>query len=190
MLKKVIACDIFPSVVEDAKQQFVNYNFEAKVVEKNDNSILATDCDILAPCATGAILNAETIPNIRAKIICGAANNQLAIPERDDEALMKLGIIYIPDFLTNRMGIVNCADEQAGYVNNDPLVERHLSKDWEFSIHQTTLKVLKKSNEEKIPPGKVAVKMAHKLSLEDNPIYGHRSQLIINSLVENKWQNN
>lgn len=186
-VKKVIACDIFDSAVKDAKERFSNYNFEARVVEKNDNSILAVDCDILAPCATGAILNSETIPKIKAKIICGAANNQLAVPKRDDWALMDMGIIYVPDFLTNRMGIVNCADEQAGYVYNDPLIERHLSKSWEFSIHQTTMRVLKHSSEGKIPSGKVAVDLAHKLSLENNPIYGHRSQLIINSLVENNW---
>ncbi len=62
---------------------------------------------------------------------------------RDDNALKERGIMYIPDFLTNRMGIVNCANEQAGYVNHDPFIERHLSQDWEHSVYQTTLKVLK-----------------------------------------------
>jgi len=187
-VKKIITCDIFPDVVENAKMEFKYFNFEARVVHKNDVSILSEECDILAPCATGGILNSDTIPNIKAKIICGAANNQLAIPSEDDEALMNKGIIYVPDFLTNRMGIVNCADEQAGYVNNDPIIERHLSKDWEYSIHQATLRVLNQSRESKIPSGKVAIELAHKLSLENNPIYGHRSQLIIDSLVESKWE--
>ncbi len=187
-VEKVIACDIFSDVVESAKQEFCKFNFEAKLVNQLDTSILETECDVLAPCATGAVLNSDSIPKIKAKIICGAANNQLAVPERDDKALMEQGIIYIPDFLTNRMGIVNCADEQAGYVNNDPLIERHLSKGWEFSIHQTTLRVLNESNESGVAPGKVAIELAHKLSLVNNPIYGHRSQLIIESLVENNWE--
>jgi len=186
-VKKVVACDIFSFAVEDAKKQFANFDFEAKLVEKTDNSILETKCDVFAPCATGAILNSKTIPLINAKIVCGAANNHLAVPENDDKALMDRGIIYVPDFLTNRMGIVNCADEQSGYVDNDPLIERHLSKDWEFSIHQTTLRVLENSSKTKIPTGKVAVELAHELSLENNPIYGHRSQLIIDSLVKDNW---
>lgn len=185
---KVIACDIFPEVVNAAMKEFYNFNFEAELVNKSDTSILETDCDILAPCATGAILDSESIPKIKAKIICGAANNQLANPEKDDMVLSERGIIYIPDFLTNRMGIVNCADEQAGYVNNDPLIERHLSKEWEYSIHRTTLRVLNKSKTDGIPPGKIALNLANTLSLENNPIYGHRSQLIIDSLVENKWE--
>nr|MDA3861995.1 hypothetical protein [Melioribacteraceae bacterium] len=187
-VEKVIACDIFPEVIESARQEFCDFNFEAKLVEKSDTSILETECDIIAPCATGAILDSISIPKIKAKIICGAANNQLAVPEIDDKALMVKGIIYVPDFLTNRMGIVNCADEQAGYVNNDPLIERHLSEDWEFSIQKTTLRVLTESKESGVAPGKVAIQLAHKLSLQNNPIYGHRSQLIINSLVENNWE--
>jgi len=187
-VEKIIACDIFPEVVENAKEKFGNNNFEARLVDKNDNSILFEECDIVAPCATGAVLNSNTIPSIKAKIICGAANNQLEDPIADDERLFERNIIYVPDFLTNRMGIVNCADEQAGYVNNDPIIERHLSKDWEYSIHQTTIRVLEKSKATDTPPGKVAVELADKLSREDNPIYGHRSQLIINSLVENNWE--
>ncbi len=187
-VKKIVACDIFKNAVKNAKHEFYGENFEARLAGMNDNSILYEECDILAPCAIGAILNKDTIPLIKAKIICGAANNQLEDPLADDMRLFEKGLIYVPDFLTNRMGIVNCADEQAGYLDNDPNVERHLSKDWEYSIHQTTLKVLEESKTENTPPGKVAIELADKLSRELNPIYGHRSQLIINSLVENGWE--
>jgi len=187
-VEKIIACDIFPEAVENARSEFEGKNFEARLVDKNDNSILFEECDILAPCATGALLNSKTIPSIRAKIICGAANNQLENPVADDKRLFDRNIIYVPDFLTNRMGIVNCADEQAGFVNNDPIIERHLSKDWEYSIHQTALRVLEKSKSTNTPPGEVAIELADKLSGELNPIYGHRSQLIIDSLVESRWE--
>lgn len=185
---KVIGWDIFPEVVEEAKREFEGKNIDFNLVERNDNSIFATECDVFSLCATGAILNEETIPMIKAKVVCGAANNQLEDPIRDDKALYEKGILYIPDFLTNRMGIVNCADEQSGYVNHDPLIEKHLTKDWDFSIHKMTLKVLKESKESGKSTGVMAVEMAEKLSLENNPIFGHRGQLIIDSLVEDGWE--
>lgn len=58
---------------------------------------------------TGSLLSS------RASIVCGAANNQLADPENGDRGLCERGITYVPDFVANRMGIVNCANEQVGY---------------------------------------------------------------------------
>ncbi|NOX18301.1 MAG: Glu/Leu/Phe/Val dehydrogenase [Chlorobi bacterium] len=185
--KEIIAVDIFPETVEAVKKKFAGLRLKASAVKPGDFSILKTKCDILAPCATGAVLNPKTIPSIKAKIICGAANNQLADSERDDKALFKKGILYVPDFLTNRMGIVNCANEQYGYLNNDPLIENHLSKDWEHSIHQTAMRVFKESKRKKEPTGKIAIAQADKLSLVPHPIFGRRGKEIIKSLVENKW---
>jgi glutamate dehydrogenase/leucine dehydrogenase len=187
-VKRIFAWDIFPELVEKAKRDFADRNFEAFLVDRSDNSLFGVECDIFSPNAVGAILNEQTIPMLKARYVCGAANNQLEDPLRDDDSLYKRDIIYIPDFLTNRMGIVNCADEQAGYVKDDPMIERHLSKDWEYSIHQMTLKVLSESKVSGKPTGMIARKMAERLSLENNPIYGHRGQLIINSLVEEGWQ--
>jgi glutamate dehydrogenase/leucine dehydrogenase len=187
-VKRIFAWDIFPELVENAKRDFESRNFEAFLVDPNDRSLFGTDCDIFSPNAVGAILNEHTIPMLKARYICGAANNQLEDPLRDDEALHKRGIVYIPDFLTNRMGIVNCADEQAGYVTDDPMIERHLSKDWEYSIHQMALKVLRESKESGKPTGTIARETAERLSLEANPIYGHRGQLIIDSLVSDGWE--
>ena len=77
---------------------------ELRLATPGDNSILAEPCDILAPCGFGSVLNAETIPTLQCKIVCGAANNQLQDPFRGDEAIAAKGITYIPDFLANRMG--------------------------------------------------------------------------------------
>lgn len=70
--------------------------------------ILAADCDVLAPCALGGALNARTIPRIRAKIVAGAANNQL---ESADDAmrLAERGILYAPDFVINSGGVISIA---------------------------------------------------------------------------------
>ncbi|MBN2031349.1 Glu/Leu/Phe/Val dehydrogenase [bacterium] len=184
---KVIAWDIDVQRVTRVKEQFAGKPFEASVISPDDVSIFQTDCDIFAPCATGAILNPQTISSLKAKIICGAANNQLEDDDRDDQSLHERGIVFVPDFLTNRMGIVHCANEQYGYVNHDYFIERHLSKDWEYSIYQTALKVLQASRETGDPPARTAIRMADELSLENHPIFGHRGQQIIASLVENRW---
>lgn len=189
-VKKIIACDINPDNVEKAKKDNEGKNLEVYTADRNDISIFSTECDILSPCATGAILNPSTIPLIKARVICGAANNQLEDPDRDDKSLFKKSILYIPDFLTNRMGIVNCANEQYGFVKNDRFIEMHLLNDWKHSVYRTALQVLKKSKKNGRPPGKAAVKIADKMSKEKHPVFGHRGQEIINSLVEEKWHLN
>lgn len=184
---RVIACDIQAQNVERARAQYAGRSFEARLVDRNDLSLFSEPCDLFAPCATGAILNPRTIPLLKARIVCGAANNQLEDPERDDKALHARGVLYVPDFLTNRMGIVTCADEQAGYLPEDPLIERHLSRDWEHSIHRAALRVLEQSRATGLPPSHVATELADRLSLEPHPIFGHRGKRIIAGLVQERW---
>jgi len=186
-VKKVIATDINPDNVNLAKKKFLNENLECRLVKKEDLSIFSEDCDIFSPNATGAILNSKTIPMLKAKIICGAANNQLEDMNRDAKTIHEKGIVYVPDFLTNRMGIVTCANEQYGYVNNDPMIENHFNRGWEHSIYNRTLQILKESKQKNIPTAKIALKLADKLSKENHPIFGHRGKEIIKSVVENKW---
>jgi leucine dehydrogenase len=186
-VKHVIACDINPYVVKEVKGQLSGKNLDVSVVPPDDLGIYSVECDIFAPCATGAILNPSTIPMLKANIVCGAANNQLEYSIRDDEMLFGRKIVYVPDFLTNRMGIMSCANEQYGYVTKDSSIEMHLSKEWEYSIYHASNKVLKKSAETARPPGQVAFEMASRLSFQNHPICGHRGQEIINSLVANRW---
>jgi leucine dehydrogenase len=186
-VSKVIAADINSDVVHTLKEKFSKNNLEARCVEKNDLSVLFEKCDIIAPCATGAVLNENTIPKIQSRIICGAANNQLENHDRDDRAIADRGIIYVPDFLNNRMGIVNCANEQYGYTDDDEFIERHLKKDWNKGVYQTTLSVLKEAKETGKSTSEVAIKQATEMSMELHPIFGHRSLKIIQSLVRDKW---
>jgi len=186
-IRKIIACDINARLSDSLRQTSIGLDLEIRTVSCGDDSIFGEECDIFSPNATGAILNPRTIPLLKAKIVCGAANNQLEDPNRDDSALLDRGVAYVPDFLANRMGIVNAADEQYGYVSNDLLFERHLSRDWEHSVFQTTLRVLRESKETGDPTGRIAVRQAEKLSLESHPIFGHRGRLIIDSLVADRW---
>jgi leucine dehydrogenase len=76
--------------------------------------IHAEECDIFAPCAMGGVIRDDTIPNLRCRVVAGAANNQLERPEHGD-ALASAGILYAPDYVINAGGLINVADELQGY---------------------------------------------------------------------------
>jgi leucine dehydrogenase len=65
-----------------------------------DKEVYGTECDVFAPCALGGVLNENTIPQLRCRIVVGGANNQLAHPE-DADALRAKGILYAPDYVVN-----------------------------------------------------------------------------------------
>ena len=88
---------------------------EAGVEIVPPSEVLGVDCDVLAPCAMGAVLNETTIPNLRCKVVAGASNNQLADEKRDGAALHARGILYAPDFLINAGGLINVYHELTGY---------------------------------------------------------------------------
>lgn len=71
----------------------------------------AVPADVLAPCALGAVLSERTIPELRAEVVCGAANNQLAT-DADAERLAERGICYVPDYVANAGGVINIAEER------------------------------------------------------------------------------
>ncbi|NQD67502.1 Glu/Leu/Phe/Val dehydrogenase [Bacillus haikouensis] len=103
----LIVTDIHKESVDRA----VN-DFGAKAVDPSE--IYSVDCDIFAPCALGAIINDETISQIKAKVIAGAANNQLK-ETRHGDAVHEMGIVYAPDYVINAGGVINVADELYGY---------------------------------------------------------------------------
>ncbi|PVX29401.1 Leu/Phe/Val dehydrogenase [Sphingomonas pokkalii] len=79
------------------------------------SQVLAAQADIFAPCALGAVLHAESIEALRARVVCGAANNQLATPA-DGARLAQRGILYAPDYVVNAGGIINVAGEYLGWA--------------------------------------------------------------------------
>ncbi len=83
---------------------------EYGAIATESGRIHAVDCDIFAPCALGAGLNPVTIPEIRARAIAGAANNQLSTPDMAAE-LQKRNILYAPDYVINAGGIIAIAAE-------------------------------------------------------------------------------
>jgi len=75
---------------------------------------LEADAEIVAPCALGGVLNDETVPRLRCRIIAGAANNQLA-EDRVADLLASRGILWAPDFVANAGGVINIAEEFGSY---------------------------------------------------------------------------
>ena len=97
---------------------------ELGVSQVPESEILFQDVDVLAPCALGAIIDDETIPNLRAKILAGAANNPLKEP-RHGEELVERDILYAPDFVINAGGIINVSTElRPGGFNQEASLAR------------------------------------------------------------------
>jgi len=93
--------------VDAARAQQAARELGARVVDPDE--ILCESCDALAPCALGGVVNAQTIPRIKARIVCGSANNLLASPEAGDELACR-GILYAPDYLVNAGGLIRGAE--------------------------------------------------------------------------------
>ena len=106
--------------IEPTKVQRVCDEFGASAVALDE--ILFCDVDLLAPCALGAVLTADTIPKLQASIVAGAANNQLQTPE-DGQRLEDAGILYAPDYVINGGGIINVACEYSGDVDDEGVME-------------------------------------------------------------------
>jgi leucine dehydrogenase len=104
---KVSVADVRPEAV---RRMVDDHGVEAVEVDE----ALTADADILAPCALGGVLNETSIPRLRCRIVCGAANNQLATPE-DGDRLAAAGIVYVPDYVANSGGVINIAEEVGGY---------------------------------------------------------------------------
>jgi len=99
-LLKVAGARVIASDVDDRRVR-------AKGVEVvSPESILTTECDVLAPCAIGGIINSRSIPSLRCRVIAGGANNQLETPD-DADLLRERGIVYAPDFVINAGGVLH-----------------------------------------------------------------------------------
>lgn len=141
----LIVTDINPDNVNRAVQ-----DFGAKAV--GVDQIYGVECDIFSPCALGAIINDETIPLLKAKVIAGAANNQLK-EEHHGDTITEMGFIYAPDYVINAGGLINVADELLGYNR-----ERALKK--VETIYDNILKVFEIAKRDGIPTYKAADRMA------------------------------
>lgn len=147
---KLVVTDLNEQALEKVKAEF-----GAEVVGLN--AIYDQDVDIYAPCALGATINDTTIDRIKAKIVAGCANNQLAEP-RHDQALLERGILYAPDYVINAGGIINVSFEQDGQEYDAAASTRKVEE-----IYDTLLDIFDKAATENKPTGIVADEIAREI---------------------------
>jgi leucine dehydrogenase len=117
-------------------------------------SILSAEADILAPCGLGAILNAESVETLRVRVVCGAANNQLA-SRQDGARIQKRGVLYAPDYVVNAGGIISLALEYMGAGTSDD-VRARITR-----IPETLREILERAAADGVPTNVVADLMAY-----------------------------
>jgi leucine dehydrogenase len=137
--------------VDEAKVKRAVDDHEASTVGPEE--IYSAAADIFAPCALGGVLNDQTIPQLRAALVVGGANNQLLEPRHGD-LLEQRGIVYAPDYAANAGGVINgCCREMLGWD-----VEKTLPKT--DAIYDTLLKIFALAEQEKIPTYQAADRLA------------------------------
>lgn len=144
---KLIVTDINQDAIAKAVAEF-------GATAVGPNEIYGVECDIYAPCALGASVNDETIPQLKCKVIAGAANNQLK-EARHAEVLKEKGILYAPDFVINGGGVINVAEEfNASGYSRDRAYARV------GTIYDKLMKVFTIAQEQNITTAKAADLMA------------------------------
>ncbi len=143
--------DVYITDINRNRMEEVRNKYGAIIYE--GTTLYDETMDIYAPCALGATLNDKTIPMLKAKVVAGAANNQLAEEHRHGEMLRKKGIVYAPDFLINAGGIINVYGEIHNYGLDESLRRTE-------NIYNTTLEILKQSENNKITTYQAAFQVA------------------------------
>lgn len=140
----LIGADVNEKAAEQARRRFPGI----KIV--SPARIYEEQADVFSPCAFGGDLNARTIPRLRAPIVCGAANNQLASP-LDGERLRRKNILYIPDYVANAGALISVAEEIGNKRYRKLLVRRKI-----LNIGKTVEKIILLSMRERKPTNIVA----------------------------------
>lgn len=149
---KVFITDVYPEKLKE-----VSLKYGATIY--NGLDVFSQDVDIYAPCALGATVNDQSIAKLKASIIAGGANNQLADENKHGKLLKEKGIIYAPDFLINAGGIINVNAEVAGYDRAESMRRTE-------NIYNTTLEIFKLSDNEGITTHQAALNLAMKRILD------------------------
>ena len=136
--------------VDDSAASAVAARTGARITATQD--IVTSDVDVLCPCALGGVLDELTIPQIRAKAICGGANNQLAT-SADGERLRERGIVFAPDYVVNAGGVIAGTVEIANLDQNE--LERRLA-----GVYDTTRSVLERARRDGVATEAAAQAMA------------------------------
>ncbi len=143
---RLTVADVNEAAVNEARKRF-----DAATVAPDE--AIAVDADIFSPCALGGSINPDTIDNLKAKVIAGAANNQLKTREMDEQ-LRQRGVLYAPDYVINAAGVVSVGLEILGTWSDEEMTRR-IDK-----IGDTLTEIFKRADRENRPTGAVSDELA------------------------------
>jgi valine dehydrogenase (NAD+) len=149
----VVVTDVSEAAIDRIRAEHA----EVDVVD-DTQTLITSDIEVYAPCALGGALNDDTVPVLRAKIIAGGANNQLAHPGIE-KLLADRGILYAPDYVVNAGGVIQVADEIHGF--NFERAKARAAK-----IFETTAQILARADEDGVPPAVAADRLAERRMAE------------------------
>ncbi|MEV6928192.1 Glu/Leu/Phe/Val dehydrogenase dimerization domain-containing protein [Dactylosporangium sp. NPDC051485] len=145
----VVATDVSERALDWARATYP----QVDLVGSNDE-LVASAIDVYAPCALGGALNDDTVAVLRAKVVAGAANNQLAHPGVE-KLLAERGVLYTPDYVVNSGGVIQVADEIEGF-------NFARAKERAGRIYATTKQILQVAEAEGVPPALAADRLAER----------------------------
>ncbi len=146
---KLVVADVNAEAVKEAVARF-----GAETATPEDASGL--DVDVFAPCALGGAVNADMITRLKAKVVAGAANNQLKTPDMD-QALKDRGVLYAPDYVINGAGVISVGLEILGEWSTEEMTRRI------DNIGVKLAEIFNRAEKEDLPTGAVADKMAREI---------------------------
>jgi valine dehydrogenase (NAD+) len=144
----IVIADVSQEAVDRVRQ----LHPEVEMVASDD--LVRQPMDLYAPCALGAALTDETVTALYARVVCGAANNQLAHPGIE-KLLEQRGVLYAPDYVVNSGGLIQVADEIEGY--SEPRARAKSAQ-----IYDTTLRIFSLAAAEGVPPSVAADRLAER----------------------------
>src|SRR6266516_2282284 len=149
----VVGTDVSEAALAWVRQRYPQVDLVA-----DDTELVRSDIDVYAPCALGGALDDDTVAVLRARIVAGAANNQLAHPGVE-KLLEERGILYAPDYVVNAGGVIQVADEIEGF--NFDRAKAKASR-----IFHTTRRIFALAAEEGVPPAVAADRLAERRMAE------------------------
>ncbi len=144
---EIVVADVSPTAVAAVRAAHPEVDVVADTEE-----LIGADIDIYAPCAMGGALDEHTVIGLKASVVCGAANNQLAHPGVE-RLLLERGILYAPDYLVNAGGVIQVDDERHGFVFDRARAKTE-------RIFDTTLAVFAAAERDAVPPAVAADRIA------------------------------
>ncbi len=156
---EVVVTDVNGAAIARVQQEHPDVRVAADA-----NALVAAELDVYAPCALGGALGDDVVEQLSAKVVCGAANNQLGHPGVE-KRLEDRGILYAPDYVVNAGGLIQVADELEGFS-----FER--AKQRAGKIFETATRVFALAAEEGVPPAVAADRLAERRMAEVGRLRG------------------